>query len=183
MSLLRLPLLRSFNILAKNPSESLKFINKCRNNTILKPSLANIGIDNKFFSLSSQHRCQEIADDNPPKIRKYDKPGRDRSTVIPVETSIEYLASSEYKETYGDKFIWEGYRRVHKGGIPPKKTRESCIRFRVITTSSPCPICRDEYLILDYKNLELLKQFISPHTGEVSPFCLLQLLKKTLSVR
>ena len=32
---------------------------------------------------------------------------------------------------------------------------------------NPCPICRDEYLILHYTNLDLLKQFIRPQTGYV----------------
>lgn len=36
-----------------------------------------------------------------------------------------------------------------------------------ITTGNPCPICRDVYLVVDYRNVELLKQFISPYTGEV----------------
>lgn len=36
-----------------------------------------------------------------------------------------------------------------------------------IDTGSPCPICRDEYLVLDYRNTGLLKQFISPYTGEI----------------
>lgn len=36
-----------------------------------------------------------------------------------------------------------------------------------IVTGNPCPICRDEYLVLHEKNVDLLKQFISPYTGEV----------------
>jgi small subunit ribosomal protein S18b len=36
-----------------------------------------------------------------------------------------------------------------------------------ISTGNPCPICRDEYLVLHHENVDLLKQFISPHTGEV----------------
>lgn len=36
-----------------------------------------------------------------------------------------------------------------------------------ISTGNPCPICRDEYLILDHRNVELLKQFISPHSGQI----------------
>nr|KAG5693170.1 hypothetical protein BaRGS_035368 [Batillaria attramentaria] len=36
-----------------------------------------------------------------------------------------------------------------------------------ISTGSPCPICRDEYLVLDHKNVKLLEQFVSPYTGEV----------------
>lgn len=126
----------------------------------------------RSFSLSASRFCEAVdggEEGVEPKKKsvRYDKPNRDRSNVIPVETSIEYLNSSAYKTTYGDRFVWTGYRRVHKGGIAPKKTRESCIRFKVVTTSSPCPICRDEYLVLDYRNLDLLKQFISPHTGEV----------------
>lgn len=93
---------------------------------------------------------------------------RDRTKVIPFEKSIEYLQSGSYKATYGDKKVWELYRRVHKGQLPKTLTRKTCIRSKVVVTGSPCPICRDEYLILDHRNLELLKQFISPFTGEVN---------------
>lgn len=34
----------------------------------------------------------------------------DRTRVIPVETSMRYLKSSAYKETYGDQLVWEQYR-------------------------------------------------------------------------
>lgn len=37
----------------------------------------------------------------------------------------------------------------------------------MISTGNPCPICRDEYLILDHKNPGLLKQFISEQNGDV----------------
>lgn len=37
----------------------------------------------------------------------------------------------------------------------------------MIATGNPCPICRDEYLILDYRNVDLLKQFISPYSGKL----------------
>jgi small subunit ribosomal protein S18b len=40
----------------------------------------------------------------------------------------------------------------------------------LLTTGNPCPICRDEYLVLDYRNVELLKQFISPYNGETLSF-------------
>lgn len=91
----------------------------------------------------------------------------DRTQIIPVETSMRYLNSSAYKETYGDQLVWEQYRRNHKGAIPPRKTRKTCIRKGVISTGNPCPICRDEYLVLDHRNIELLQQFISPHTGQI----------------
>ncbi|KAK7872409.1 hypothetical protein R5R35_007016 [Gryllus longicercus] len=98
--------------------------------------------------------------------RKID-PGKDRTKIIPVETSIQYIKSDAYKETYGDQQVWVHYRRNHKGSLPPKKTRKTCIRQGVIATGNPCPICRDEFLVLGHTNIELLKQFISPHTGEV----------------
>lgn len=92
---------------------------------------------------------------------------KDRTKQIPVETSIRYLNSLAYKQTYGDHLVWEQYRRNHKGPFPPRKTRKTCIRHGMITTGNPCPICRDEYLVLDHRNIELLKQFISPQTGQV----------------
>lgn len=94
-------------------------------------------------------------------------PSKDRSKIIPVETSIKYLQSSAYKTTYGNYPVWKWYRRNYKGQFAPKKTRKTCIRAQVISTGSPCPICRDEYLVLDYRNIELLKQFISEHNGEI----------------
>ncbi|XP_015431424.1 PREDICTED: 28S ribosomal protein S18b, mitochondrial [Dufourea novaeangliae] len=92
---------------------------------------------------------------------------KDRSKVIPVETSIRYLKSNAYKETYGNFPVWKHYRRNHKGQFPPQKTRKTCIRNNIVSTGSPCPICRDEYLVLDYVNIELLKQFISEHNGKI----------------
>ncbi|CAB3231166.1 unnamed protein product [Arctia plantaginis] len=32
---------------------------------------------------------------------------------------------------------------------------------------NPCPICRDEYLVLDHRNTQLLEQFISEYTGQI----------------
>lgn len=58
-------------------------------------------------------------------------------------------------------------RRNHKGMFAPRKTRKTCIRQGKISTGNPCPICRDEYLVLDHRNTELLQQFISPYSGEV----------------
>ncbi|KAG6803661.1 28S ribosomal protein S18b, mitochondrial [Apis mellifera caucasica] len=92
---------------------------------------------------------------------------KDRSKIIPVDISIKYLKSSAYKQTYGNEPIWKYYKRNFKGHIPPIKTRKTCIRSGIIATGSPCPICRDEYLVLDYRNVDLLKQFISKDTGEI----------------
>ncbi|XP_078497829.1 small ribosomal subunit protein mS40 isoform X2 [Lissotriton helveticus] len=43
------------------------------------------------------------------------------------EKPWEYLTSEEYLETYGERPVWANYRRNHKGGIPPQKTRKTCI--------------------------------------------------------
>ncbi|KAI1902432.1 hypothetical protein AGOR_G00044700 [Albula goreensis] len=78
----------------------------------------------------------------------------------------EYLESEEYAERYGSKPLWSDYRRNHKGGIPPQKTRKTCIRGDKVC-GNPCPICRDANLIVHYQNVKLLEQFISPYTGIV----------------
>lgn len=37
------------------------------------------------------------------------------------------LPSTEYRITYGNKPVWLGYRRNHKGSIPPQRTRKACL--------------------------------------------------------
>nr|XP_019572924.1 PREDICTED: 28S ribosomal protein S18b, mitochondrial isoform X2 [Rhinolophus sinicus] len=53
----------------------------------------------------------------------------------------KYLDSEEYQTRYGSRPIWADYRRNHKGGIPPQRTRKTCI------------------------NVKLLEQFVCAHTG------------------
>ncbi|MED6264179.1 28S ribosomal protein S18b, mitochondrial [Characodon lateralis] len=78
----------------------------------------------------------------------------------------DYLESEEYVERYGSSAVWAGYRRNHKGGIPPQTTRKTCIRGDKIC-GNPCPVCRDPNIIIHHQNVKLLQQFISPHTGMV----------------
>ncbi|XP_028127732.1 28S ribosomal protein S18b, mitochondrial [Diabrotica virgifera virgifera] len=92
---------------------------------------------------------------------------KDRTQQIPVETSIRYLKSAAYQQTYEGQPVWVLYRRNHKGLFPPRKTRKTCVRGGQISTGNPCPICRDEYLILHEQNVDLLKQFVSPQTGSI----------------
>lgn len=113
---------------------------------------------------SSSFLLQIRTDDHKLEVRDITK---DRTRVIPVETSIKYIKSAAYKQTYGDTPVWVLYRRNHKGSIPPKKTRRTCIRGGQISSGNPCPICRDEYLILHEENIDLLKQFICPYTGSI----------------
>ncbi|XP_054282715.1 28S ribosomal protein S18b, mitochondrial [Macrosteles quadrilineatus] len=135
--------------------------------------IGNCGAAVVHSSLLSQIRnlpirtyCEEKSEESDDQAKKIVDSAKDRSKVIPVDVSIQYLQSSAYKTTYGEDPVWTHYRRNHKGSIPPKKTRKRCIRQNQITTGNPCPICRDEYLVLHPKNINLLKQFISPHTGE-----------------
>lgn len=142
-----------------------KSLELLRANSALSVSKTPLALARRDFSLGTVRYCE--SEEGEEKRRKYDRPNRDRSRVYPVETSIQYLKSDAYYTTYGDNPVWLGYRRVHKGGLAPRLTRQSCVRFHVVTTASPCPICRDEYLVLDHRNLDLLRQFISPHTGQV----------------
>ncbi|CAF0751657.1 unnamed protein product [Brachionus calyciflorus] len=86
-----------------------------------------------------------------------------------VETSIKYIKSEAFQKAYGDKKIWEWYIRNFKGRLPKSYTRKECIGGGRYITGNPCPICRDPYLVVNYKNLDLLKQFVSPDTGSLYP--------------
>ncbi|XP_015976148.2 28S ribosomal protein S18b, mitochondrial isoform X4 [Rousettus aegyptiacus] len=97
----------------------------------------------------------------------------------------KYLDSEEYQTRYGSRPVWADYRRNHKGGIPPQRTRKTCIHFFFtgLGTSSPasffslqrknkvagnpCPICRDHKLHVDFRNVKLLGQFVCAHTGVI----------------
>ncbi|XP_055600456.1 28S ribosomal protein S18b, mitochondrial [Uranotaenia lowii] len=103
---------------------------------------------------------------------------KDRTRIIPVETSIRYLTSQAYQQTYHGEPVWKQYRRNHKGLYPPSKTRKTCIRQGKISTGNPCPICRDEYLVLDHNNINLIKQFISEQTGKVLSYQITGLCQK-----
>ncbi|KAL1123706.1 hypothetical protein AAG570_001479, partial [Ranatra chinensis] len=85
---------------------------------------------------------------------------------------------SAYAATYGSDPVWKNFRRNHKGHLPPTKTRRTCIRQGKLATGNPCPICRDEYLVIDAKNTDLLNQFISPHTGETLSYKVTGLCQK-----
>lgn len=140
---------------------------------ILSPSLVNpfhiAGTGVNHLSTSAQHCDQHHEQDGEQdKPTRTIDPSKDRSIKIDVETSMRYMRSNAFKETYGDHKVWELYRRNHKGHLPPTKTRKTCIKRNEIRTGNPCPICRDQYLVLDYTNLPLLHHFISEHTGQAS---------------
>ncbi|KAM8840085.1 small ribosomal subunit protein mS40 [Spinachia spinachia] len=106
-----------------------------------------------LFSTAASRQHDEAAQAAEALLRYKDKPW-------------DYLESEEYIEKYGVELVWAGYRRNHKGGIPPQKTRKTCIRGEKIC-GNPCPVCRDPNVIIHHQNLKLLQQFISPHTGMI----------------
>jgi len=78
------------------------------------------------------------------------------------------------------RLIWQGYRRNFKGQFPPKKPRKKCIRYdRVL--GNPCPLCQLK-IESDYDphftDIEILEQFISPHTWEMLDHTTTGLCKK-----
>lgn len=94
----------------------------------------------------------------------------DRRITVSYEDSIKYMDSEAYKKTYHGHLIWKLYRRNHKNQFPGKYTRPTCINSDgFVQTSFPCPICRDEYLVIHPENVKLLEQFIDPYTGKIRP--------------
>jgi len=107
------------------------------------------------------------ADDLPPPQGKRKYPEWDRRVRIRPEVSIRYMESEAYQQTYQGYPVWKLFRRRRPGQIMPEKTRLSCILDDgFLKSGNPCPVCRDEYLVLDYRNVKLLEQFINPLTGE-----------------
>ncbi|XP_045434299.1 28S ribosomal protein S18b, mitochondrial isoform X2 [Pipistrellus kuhlii] len=89
----------------------------------------------------------------------------DSLPISPYENEPwKYLDSEEYQTRYGSRPVWADYRRNHKGGVPPQKTRKTCIRKDKVA-GNPCPICRDHKLHVDFRNVKLLQQFVCAHTG------------------
>jgi len=87
---------------------------------------------------------------------------------VDLETSKEYLKSEAFAKTYGGLPIWHEslYRRNFSGPYNPIRTRPDCI-MQARLVGNPCPICRDDHLVVHHENLDLLKQFIEPQTGDV----------------
>ncbi|KAM6472733.1 small ribosomal subunit protein mS40 [Liasis olivaceus] len=108
--------------------------------------------------LSFRIYCTEVNQEEPTK--PVDREIDSRYKEMPWK----YLESEEYINKYGSNPVWFGYRRNFKGQIPPQKTRKMCIRKDHIC-GNPCPICRDQNLFVDYRNVKLLEQFICPHTN------------------
>lgn len=86
---------------------------------------------------------------------------------VDLATSLDYMNSTVYQNIYRGKPVWFYYRRNFKGHFPPPKTRKKCVIGGKLITSNPCPICRDEYLVIDFRNIKLLTQFINPISSDI----------------
>jgi small subunit ribosomal protein S18b len=89
--------------------------------------------------------------------------------VTDIDTSLRYMESDAYKTVYGNEPVWKNYVRNRTKQRFPHYTRDFCAEEGLYIRGNPCPICRDEYLLLDYRNIKLLKQFVNDHTGEIEP--------------
>lgn len=106
---------------------------------------------------------------------------RDRRVSVSWEVSVKYLESEEFKAAYRGLKVWIPYRRNMRGiiEVSPRLTRNRCIVNGFIVTGSPCPICRDRYLVLHPKNVKLLEQFINPASDDVYPISKIMLCEYT----
>merc|ERR1712038_1915415 len=92
---------------------------------------------------------------------------RDRTRAIPLELSMAYMESQAYQETYGGDKVWQRFRRNFAKGRTYRRNRRTCIEDGRLMTNNPCPICRDEYFVVDYRNLKLISQFMEDYTGRI----------------
>lgn len=100
------------------------------------------------------------------------KAEKDRRYPVPLSVSLKYMESEAYKKTYGDFHVWQLYRRNFGRQFfkPWPNVRVSCVGDDgFVKYGWPCPICRDEYLVIHWQNVRLISQFVSPLTSNVLP--------------
>ena len=97
-----------------------------------------------------------------------------RPFQIKAATDVLLSGSIENKdelEKYDKRLIWQGYKRNFKGQFPPENPRRTCIRCAGHRISgNPCPLCqmqlKSNYNV-HFTDVQILEQFICPHTWEV----------------
>ena len=76
--------------------------------------------------------------------------------------------ASQFKD---EKLVWHGYKRNYKGQYAPLKPRRKCIRCGgKLLSGNPCPLCQmkiNSNYDVYYTDINILKQFICPHTWNV----------------
>lgn len=63
----------------------------------------------------------------PPKVEENNSDSVRYQVCVKVLQDVLLAFPSEYFERYRTEPVWRGYRRNHKGGIPPQRTRKTCI--------------------------------------------------------
>uniref|UniRef100_A0A0X3Q1Q1 Small ribosomal subunit protein mS40 n=1 Tax=Schistocephalus solidus TaxID=70667 RepID=A0A0X3Q1Q1_SCHSO len=121
------------------------------------------GIEPTAVAYRAAFKREVPLDDLPFRVNFRGKPYKPAT----VQESLEYVKSAEFTKLYRGKPVWFYHRRNFKGHFPPKRPRKSCTHGGLLITSNPCPICRDEYLVLDYQNVYLLKHFLHPQSAEI----------------
>ncbi|CAJ0577875.1 unnamed protein product, partial [Mesorhabditis spiculigera] len=91
-----------------------------------------------------------------------------------TQEQIEYMKSKAYFDAYKGLAVYRWYKRNLKGqSIIQPPPRLFCIdkhgRFNV---NHACPVCRDEYLFFDFRNPDLILQFLQD--GTVQPLDILK---------
>merc|ERR1719414_174403 len=118
------------------------------------------------FHTSSRDCLRERRERQETSIREI--PSKQKYNPVDLATSQAYLKSEAYAKTYEGLPVWHSslYRRNYRGSYNPIMTRPDCVIDGYLC-SNPCPICRDDHLLVHHENLELIKQFILPKTGAV----------------
>ena len=81
------------------------------------------------------------------------------------------VEDTENLDSQDERLVWHGYKRNFKGQFPPEKPRKMCIRNAGNRVSgNPCPLCqiklKSDYNV-HFTDIQLLEQFICPHTAEI----------------
>ncbi|KAI6191739.1 PRP6-like protein [Aphelenchoides bicaudatus] len=88
-----------------------------------------------------------------------------------IEEQIAYMKSKAFENAYKGLPIHKWYRRnIFTQSMIQPPPRLVCIDGEGrIKMNNACPICRDEYLFFDYRNPDLIKQFLLPGTDQLVP--------------
>lgn len=75
---------------------------------LLKKAIPRVNVQRTLHVSSALNNIKPQADE--PTIVQTREITKDRTQTVPLETSLRYLKSAAYKQTYGDKPVWVQYR-------------------------------------------------------------------------
>jgi len=89
-----------------------------------------------------------------------------------LEQMMRYMQSDTYARTYSGLPVSLWYRRNYPGSplFWPQPAKRCIGTDYTYITNNSCPICRDEYLWFDFRNVPLLRQFMAPGTLRRQPW-------------